>query len=779
MNKDYVKLELDKVLKLLADEAYSNVCRDKITRLAPLSDRGKIRGEMLKTADAFRLSCKLGTPRFSDIKDMREALSRARQGGSLSPRELLDVAAILREIAILVSYGKQYEEENSLSYLFKRLVPNKALFDKIDGAFISEEEMSDNASDELFRIRADIRRQSTLIRERLDKLVKGAETKKFLQESIVTTRDGRFVVPVKIEYKNEIKGLVHDTSGSGATVFIEPLGVVEANNEIRLLKSKERDEIERIIARLSALTGEFSDELESGFNAAINLEFCFAKANLGARMRGTVPEITETPLLCLKKARHPLIPSETVVPTDIETGVSFTCLVVTGPNTGGKTASLKTAGLLALMARCGLMLPAADGSRVGVFGEIYADIGDEQSIEQSLSTFSSHMNNIIRITKTASRGCLVLLDELGSGTDPSEGGALAVSILDFLREKGCLVIATTHYQEVKLFALQTDGVENACCEFDVDTLRPTYKLIIGAPGKSNAFAIARRLGLDDSIAGRAQGLISGVNKRFEEVIEALETSRRETEALKESLSAHRREALEAAEQARAETRRVNDLCEKETAAARQRALSIIQEVRDGADSLLAELEDLRREKDKTDFSEKVRGMRSKVNSALNRLHDAANPLDEPAADRALYTLPRPLRQYDTVLLADINKKGTLVSLPSPSGVCYVQVGLIKTKTNASNLRLIEEERVRVNGKPLGANFSVTKSEDSARRGALELDIRGMMSEEGVAEVDLFIDESLMKGIHAVTVIHGKGTGALRSSGSGGSAKARTGSPSWS
>ncbi|MDR0222010.1 MAG: endonuclease MutS2 [Oscillospiraceae bacterium] len=763
MKKDYIKLELDKVLKMLADEAYSGVCRDKIARLAPLSGVREVRGEMLKTADAFRLSSRFGTPRFSGIKDTRGAVKRAKQGGSLSLGELLDVAAVLREISALVNWSRQYEEKNSLSYLFARLTPNKALLDKITNAVVSEDEVSDDASPELSRIRGRIERQGELIREKLSKLIKNAETKKFLQESLVTTRDGRFVVPVKTEFKNEIQGLVHDASGSGATLFIEPMGVVEANNEIRVLKSMEKDEIERIVAELSAETGGFSEELNDGFDAAVKLEFCFAKANLGARMKGVVPEIADTPLLYLKNARHPLIPQGDVVPVTIEVGEKFTCLIVTGPNTGGKTAAVKTAGLLALMARCGLMIPAGDGSKTGVFGEIYADIGDEQSIEQSLSTFSSHMNNIIRITETAGSDSLVLLDELGSGTDPSEGGALAVSILDYLKGKGCLVIATTHYQEVKLYALQTDGVENACCEFDIDTLRPTYKLTIGAPGKSNAFAIARRLGLDGAIIERSRGLISGVNRRFEEALEALEASRREVDGLKESLFAAEREARLSSEEAEREKRRASAQREKEAEAARRRALSIIEEVKSGAYALIDELEDLRREKDKSDFSEKVRGIRSRVNSSLNRLHDSANPLDETAGGKdCSYVLPRPLKPYDAVLLSDIEKKGTLISLPDSSGNCFVQVGLIKTKTNASNLRLIEEGRVSLNGEPLGkGGVTVVRRESPARSGVMEIDIRGMTSEEGVSETDLFIDESLMKGARLITVIHGKGTGALR------------------
>ncbi|MCL2634460.1 MAG: endonuclease MutS2 [Oscillospiraceae bacterium] len=757
MKKDYVKLELDKVMKLLSDEAYSAACREKIAEIEPLYDVRKIREGVQKTADAFRLSAKLGTPRFSDIKDPGEAARRAEQGGSLSLRELLDIASVLREISILISWHKQYEEENSLSYLFSLLIPNKPLLERIETAIISEEELSDNASPELFRIRRSIERQGAQIRERLDKLIKNKDTQKFLQESLVTMRDGRFVIPVKTEHKNEIQGLVHDTSGSGATLFIEPLGVVEANNEIRVLKSKEKDEIERIIAELSADAGAFSDELRSGFESCIKLELCFAKANLGAKMKGVIPEITEQPILDLRNARHPLIAKDKVVPVSLTLGEAFTTLVVTGPNTGGKTVAIKTAGLLALMTRCGLMLPASDGTKIGMFGEIYADIGDEQSIEQSLSTFSSHMNNIIEILKTVSNNSLVLLDELGSGTDPSEGGALAVAILDYLKEKGCLVIATTHYQEVKMFAIETDGIENASCEFDINTLRPTYKLIMGAPGKSNALAIAKRLGLTDEVIDKAQNLVTTENKRFDEIIETLEEARREVDALKEEAAQNERRTAELNEEIEKEKQRFEHFREKEMATARQRALSIIESVRHSADELLDELEDMKRDKDKADFSEKVRGMRSRVNSNLNHLHDEANPVEQLTIDNGRLTIDRPLKQYDSVLLVDINKKGSVISPPDSKGNCMVQVGIMKTKTNVANLRLIEEERVTVT--PAKSNVTVTKN--SSSRSAMEVDIRGMTADEGVSAADAFIDNCLMSHLTSVMIIHGKGTGVLR------------------
>ncbi len=455
MKKEYKKLELDKVLKLLADEAYSEECREKIEEISPCFEPELVRMEIKKADDAFVLSAKFGSPRFFKIKNLRGSIKRAQAGGMLTLRELLDAELVLREISGLRGwYGQCENIENSLSDLFFSLVPNKSLQEEINQTVISEEEISDSASPELARIRKAILRQGQNIKDHLDKIIKSQSAQKYLQDAIVTQRDGRYVVPVRTEYKHEIDGLVHDTSSSGATLFIEPMSVVEANNEIRLLKGKEQLEIERIIKALSQKLANFGENFNAGYEACVTIETYFAKANLAAKMKASAPEICEEPLLYLNKARHPLIDKDTVVPTTISLGEKYSCLIVTGPNTGGKTVSIKTAGLLTLMAMCGLLIPAADGSKIGTFSEIYADIGDEQSIEQSLSTFSSHMNNIVRIMKKADGSSLILLDELGSGTDPVEGAALAVTILQYLKNKGCRVIATTHYQEVKMFALE-------------------------------------------------------------------------------------------------------------------------------------------------------------------------------------------------------------------------------------------------------------------------------------------------------------------------------------
>lgn len=758
MNKEYKKLELDKVLKLLSEQAWSDECKGQCLKIRPVFDVKESRELLKKTDDAFVLSSKFGTPRFSNIKNVCGSAKRASDGATLSLRELLDCAAVLREISGLCSWYSQCAGiESSLQEYFDLLTPHKALEEEIGNAIISEDEISDTASPELTKIRRSIARQSQNIREQLNKLIKSQETKKYLQETLITQRDGRFVVPVKIEHKSEINGLVHDISSSGATLFIEPISVVEANNEIRVLEAQEQAEIERIIKNLSQRIGDCAEDIVIGYENALKLEVIFAKSNLAAEMRASTPEICEEPMLLLNKARHPLLDRNTAVPVTIELGSKYSCLIITGPNTGGKTVSIKTAGLLTLMAMCGLMIPAADGSKVGVFSDIRADIGDEQSIEQSLSTFSSHMNNIISILKSCGSKSLILLDELGSGTDPVEGAALAVSVLKTLKDNGCFIIATTHYQEVKMFALEENGVENACCEFDVATLKPTYKLIIGVPGKSNAFAIVRRLGMQETVIESAQKLVSEENKRFEQVVEELEKSRQELELLKADIRKEQQKTKELSEQIEKERIEAEKAKEFEISKARQQAMSIVEEVRFEADLLIEDLEKLRKEKAAADFAEKVKASRSKVNNTLNKMYDTANPVSEHKADN--YKLPRQLKLNDKVRLSDIDKVGTLVSLPDNSGNCFVMVGILRTKTNISNLKL-EEEKKNTSTAPKGSVKRQIQS-NATRKSSMEVDIRGMTADEGIMEVESFLDGCILSGLKFVTVIHGKGTGVLR------------------
>ena len=759
MNKYYKKLELDKILELLAEQTYSDVCRERALKLKPMNDAEQIRCELRKTDDAFTLSAKFGTPRFRRIKDISASLKRSKSGSTLSFRELLDTAEILRETAMLCDWYSQCESiENSLAEYFAQLCPIRELERRISESIVSEEEMSDAASPELAMIRRRITKQGLLIRERLDSMIKDKNTQKFLQESIVTMRDGRYVVPVKSEHKNDVAGLVHDTSATGQTFFIEPMSVVEANNEIRVLKAREQAEIERLTREMSAAVAENADSIEGSFLAAQVLEMYFAKANLGAKMRAVTPAITDEPKAVLVNARHPLIDPDRVVPISVEIGEGYDCLIITGPNTGGKTVAIKTVGLLTLMAMCGLMIPAAEGSVIGAFKGIYVDIGDEQSIGQSLSTFSSHMTNVINILRMADDSSLVLIDELGSGTDPVEGAALAVSVLTEFRTMRSKVLATTHYQEVKMFALDTDGVENASCEFDVETLRPTYRLIVGVPGKSNAFAISERLGMPKYIIERSRELVSTENQRFEQIIDRLEGSRRELEQLRESVAVSERNAKLTESELKQKLSELEQQKEKELERARQRSMSIIEETRMRSDLLLNELEELKKVKDKEQLRRGLSDAKSKVNSTLNKMHDEANPVVERREES--YVPPRPFKAGDSVMLADTKREGSLLTAPNMSGVCYVQVGMMRVKTNVKNLRLVENKKKQQPAKT-GGSVKKQVTSNMQRRGGMELDIRGMMGDEGVLEVERFIDGAQLAGLSQVTIIHGKGTGALR------------------
>ncbi len=759
MNLKYRKLELDKIIDMLRAEAWSDMAKEKLEKLEPSFDIDTVRKELKKTDDAFVLSSRFGTPRFYNIKDVTSSAKRAAQGASLSLRELLDIGLVLRETDGLVSWYDQCSgTENSLNEYFAMLTPDKTLENTISNAIISENEISDGASAELSRIRKAIVRQGMRIKEQLDSLIKSKTTQKYLQEALVTQRDGRYVVPVKSEYKSQVSGLVHDTSSTGSTLFIEPMSVVDANNEIRILKSEELAEIERIIKDMSEQVGMFSAQLIQNIGCLVKLEEYFAKSCLASKMAAVTPKITEEPVLRLNRARHPLISRDSVVPTTIVLGETYSSLIITGPNTGGKTVSLKTAGLLTLMTMCGMMIPAGDDSVVGIFSKILVDIGDEQSIEQSLSTFSSHMTNIVRIIKAANERSLVLLDELGSGTDPIEGAALAVSILEYLHRKNSRVMATTHYQEVKLYAVEQDGVENASCEFDVNTLRPTYKLIIGVPGKSNAFAIARRLGVSDEIIEEAQSLVTDENKRFENVIESLERTQFELDKLRSEAEKDARDAKLLSEGLEKERDDFEKQKEHELEKARERAMSIIEQTRFGADKLMGELDELKKEKDKKDFSDKVKASRNAVNNTLDKLYDKANPVTEKKKTK--YVLPRELRVGDNVRLMDVGTKGIVVTLPDAGGNVTVQTGMIKSRTKLENLELITDAPVSQKKKS-GGGVKKSLQSNMNRKSSMELDIRGMMTDEGIMEVDRFIDNCLIAGIETITIIHGKGTGALR------------------
>ncbi len=754
MDRHIKALELDKILKMLANEASCEDSGRLAEDLAPSSSVEEVKVRLAQTSDAHVLIARFGAPPFGGLVNVANSLLRAKAGGVLSARELLSIGQVLKAIDAIVQWRERCEGVKScLDGYFNALSPNKYLENKIFGAILSEEEIADSASPALNDIRRKMRQVSSGIREQLNKLIHSSYFQKFLQEPIVTIRSGRFVVPVKAEFKNEVDGLIHDTSSSGATVFIEPASSVKANNELRLLAAKERDEIERILAELSAAAGEFADNIIDSFEAAVRLDLIFAKASLAFKMQAVCPKVSDGGRIVLKRARHPLIDPKTVVPADISLGAEFDTLVITGPNTGGKTVALKTLGLLTLMAMCGLMIPAEEGSEVSVFDRVLADIGDEQSIEQSLSTFSSHMTNIIDIINKADERTLVLLDELGAGTDPVEGAALATAILEKLRQKGVKVAATTHYAELKMYALQTPGVENAACEFDVATLKPTYRLILGAAGRSNAFAISKRLGLEEEIIERAKEFISSEQARFEQVMARLESTRQSLEASLAEAQDSMLQAREAEEKARKRAAELERERERLIERARLDAERIVDAAKRQANALIEELERLKREEGGA--GERLTRAKALTKAVLREMDNALPDLEEYKEN---YVLPRPLRKGDSVLIADIGKKGTVLEEPDSSGNVLVQAGIIKTRVPVENLRLIEEEKVKVKGSSGGVVKSLA---DKGGRPKTEIDIRGKTVDEALADLDFFIDSAILSSMEQVWIIHGKGTGALR------------------
>lgn len=759
INRHYKALELDKILVMLGEYTSCADSREMALNITPQTDLLSAKMLLKRTDDAHMLLAKFGGPSFGGLRNVDNALARAAAGSVLTTRELLDIAEVLRVIrAVSEWHSRQVSVDTSLDGFFSGLIPNRFLEDKINSVIKSEDEISDNASPALADIRRKIKKQSSAIRERLDKMIHSQSYQKYLRESIVTQRNGRFVVPVKNEYRSEIGGLVHDTSGSGATVFIEPTAVVEANNEIKVLENKERDEIERILTALSAETGMYKSSIQAGYMCALELDLIFAKARFAYSMNGTCPELNNKGIIDLKKARHPLLNKDKVVPVDIYLGEAFDVLIITGPNTGGKTVSIKTAGLLSLMASCGLLIPASENSRVCIFEKVFADIGDEQSIEQSLSTFSSHMVNIIDILKHSGEGSLVLIDELGAGTDPVEGAALATSILEQFRLMGCKVAATTHYAELKAYALDTPGVENGSCEFDVKTLSPTYRLLIGAPGRSNAFAITERLGMDNIIVERAKELVSAENSRFEKVVDSLEQSRILMEEEKEKAHKASLAAEKMLEEAKREKEKAAATAEKEIEKARGEGRRIVEKTRREAAALNEEINKLRKELSNKDKLREISAQAKRMmKQGLPSLDETADPVLQFADDEN-YVLPRALKVGDRVKIAGIGNEAQIVSLPDKKGTVEVLSGLLKTRVKLSDIRLIGEKKK-------SQNKTVIKTVGESRAVAAvanRCDLRGMNSEEAILELDRFIDNAIMSGLSELTVVHGKGTGVLRS-----------------
>lgn len=759
MDKYLKTLELDKILNMLAEHTSNDKTREMALKIRPDCDLERVKYETLKTSQALNLSIQFGTPAFINFKDICSTVNRAKSGAIISLRDLLDISVMLRQIKSLSDWYNHCENtETELSYLFSRLMPNDWLLEKLERSIVSEDEIADAASSELAAIRRKINRSQLHLRETLDKMIKSQSVQKCLQDTIITLRDGRYVLPVKSEYRGQISGLIHDTSSSGQTIFVEPMAIVEANNDIRLLESKEQEEIERIIRELCSDCGSYADILCDNYNVVTELNLYFAKANLAAAMNASLPEITDNGIIKLKKARHPLIDKNKVVPINLDLGGAYQSLIITGPNTGGKTVALKTAGLMCAMIMCGLLVPVADGSSISVFENILVDIGDSQSIEQNLSTFSSHTNNVIEILKLANSSSLILLDELGSGTDPVEGAALAVSVIESLMKSGAKLMVTTHYQELKIFALETDNVENASCEFDIETLRPTYRLIVGSPGKSNAFAISESLGMPKYIIERAKSRVSEENSRLENVIEKLEISRSDLEKQKDEIKALKAESEANALKLRTELESIERTKADELEKARLRAMSIIESTKATSNELIDELEKLRKEKDKKDFSKNVSEIKSKSKQSFNKMYDKANPVEKRDLNKD-YVLPRKLKRGDTVYVVDLDKKGIISGEPDGSEFVFVQMGVMKTKMKVSRLRLVESEKVTYGNKSVRKIGKVGGKIE--RRGTMELDIRGCACDDGIYQLDSFLDSAVMSNISTVTIIHGKGTGLLR------------------
>ena len=757
-NRHYRALELDKILAMLADCTGCDDSRRLALETEPKTDLREAKCLMDRTADAFMLSARFGAPSLHGVKNVTGSLKRAQMGATLSLPEFIDIERFLKALREMKDFRNNYdgEEGTSLDEYFESLMPNIRLEEKIGFTVVSEDEVSDTASPTLADIRRKIRNSQAKVKEQLDRLIHSNTYSKYLQEPIVTMRDGRYCVPVKAEYRNEIKGMVHDTSGSGATIFIEPAGVVDENNETRVLKAKEQQEIQRILHDLSCDIGNHAETFIEDYSAIVELDLYFAKARLASKMNASVPNLSDDGKVRLSKARHPLIDRNKIVPIDIALGYDYDVLVITGPNTGGKTVALKTVGLLTLMAMCGLMIPAGESSSVSVFENVFADIGDEQSIEQSLSTFSSHINNTIKILEKTDDRSLVLLDELGAGTDPIEGAALAVAIIERLKLYGAKVAATTHYAEIKMYALQTPRVENACCEFNVETLSPTYRLLVGVPGKSNAFAITERLGMDTSVVDRARELVSAENANFEDVVEKLEKSRQELEKEHEKAENYCKETERIRLEIAKEKEEMERNREKELEAARISAKRLVEQVRAEAQKLIDEITETQKAADAESSADMIARARAQMKTGIGRIQDIADPI---ASKKSGYKLPRNLVRGDTVRINGMSKDGTLVGLPDGAGYCLVQTGIVKSKVHISELRLVENKTKK---NTLGGG-SVTKNIESAsrRKAASEVDLRGMDVEQGLLEMDRFIDECVLLNLNTVSVIHGKGTGVLR------------------
>ena len=752
--KSTMKLELDKVLEMLASCAGSQDGKAACLSLHPVTDLEDVRERLEETTAACKMSAIQGNPSFCDVKNVDDALERADRGGSLSTTELLRIAGVLRSARTVKSYWNEDQEPNILTPLFQCLTPNKYLEDRITGAILSEEEIADTASPALADIRRHMRQQSAKIRETLQKVISSPAYSKYLREPIVTIRQDRYVVPVKSEFKNEVPGLVHDVSATGSTFFIEPMSAVNANNALRELALKEKKEIERILAELSAEAAAHREDISDSYRLLTKLDVIFAKARLSYEMRAGAPEMNDQGRIDLKKARHPLIDPKAVVPISVHLGTDFDTMIITGPNTGGKTVTLKTIGLLTLMAECGLHIPAGDGSRLSTFERVLADIGDEQSIQQSLSTFSSHMRTIVDITGQCDDRALILFDELGAGTDPAEGAALAMAIIEFCRTMGSRVVATTHYAELKLYAMRTKGVINASCEFDVETLRPTYRLLIGIPGKSNAFAISRKLGLSEDIIKKAGDMVSQSDKDFEDVLSQLEAQRQQMESARREAERLRQETQAIKSESEAFHDQIRKERDKALEKARREAQAILDDARRTANQVSDEMKQLRKQlRDAADaqgVNQKQADLRRSLNEAEERLSTQQRPVERPKPTRAV-------KLGDTVELLKLGTKASVIGI-NKDGTYNLQAGILKMTVKPEEVYLIEDANEFKSPK---ARPEHSGREMKAAAMSSEIDLRGMDTIEAICVLDRYLDEAMRSNLHSVRIIHGKGTGALR------------------
>lgn len=740
-------LEYDKIRAMVAERTQCCTGRELAEAMEPVFTNGEAASQMALTAEAEKLLIRTGRSPAEGFPDLRGCLKRVHAALYLSPGELLGVARCLKAIRLCKEALESAEDCPLLGNLAQWLQAHRSIEEEIGRCIAGEEEISDGASPALLRIRRSMRIANDRVRERLGNMIRSATFQKYLQEPLVTIRNGRFVLPVKQEYRQNVPGLIHDQSGSGATLFIEPTAVVELGNEYKKLLGEEEEEIQRILSELTALCAPYSQDILEGLGILGQVDLAFAKARLGREMEGVQPEMDQQGFLRIIKGRHPLIPKEQVVPIDVWLGEEFTTLIITGPNTGGKTVTLKTVGLFALMAQSGLFIPAQTGSRLPVFQAVYGDIGDEQSIEQSLSTFSSHMTNIVEILKQADAGALVLLDELGAGTDPVEGAALAMSILEELHSRGCRTVATTHYSEIKAFALTRAGMENASMEFDVDRLCPTYRLFIGIPGKSNAFEISKRLGMEERLIEKAREYLKGEDVKFEDVISGAEAQRRRAEEERRLAAAERDATAKLREEMEKQRARLEGERETLRAKAREDSRRLVNETREEMEKLVAAIRAI----PGLDQRAADRVIQRSRDALRKREADLAEPLEKKPQDPG--AAPKQVRPGETVRILSLDQKATVLSPADAKGDVQVQAGIMKLTVKLKDLRLIQDT---------APTKGVGKVQlDTQRQGGLELDVRGKLVDEAILEVDRYIDNCLMSGLDQVSIIHGKGTGALR------------------